>query len=313
MPSTREPPDSLDAWILSQRSSKNPVDPARPYAFWVEKERAIDGQIEDVATIFLTNKECPFRCLMCDLWKNTTDQPVVPGAIPGQIRWALNQLPPAQGVKLYNSGNFFDPQAIPEVDYALIADSVSMFQRVIVESHPRMIGRRCLAFQELVTGQLEVAMGLETVHPEVLPKLNKRMTLADFERATGTLRRNQVQVRAFILLRPPYLTEQEGIFWAKRSVDFAFDVGVDCCILIPTRGGNGVMETLAEQGLFEPPTLDSMEEVLDYGIALGHGRVFADLWDVEKLSHNGRANIACIERLRRMNLTQSLEPRVEIG
>ena len=35
------------------------------------------------------------------------------GDIPAQIAYALDQLPPARQIKLYNSGNFFDHQAIP--------------------------------------------------------------------------------------------------------------------------------------------------------------------------------------------------------
>ena len=35
----------------------------------------------------------------------------------------------------------------------------------------------------MLRGQLEVALGLETVHPEVLARLNKQMTLDDFARA----------------------------------------------------------------------------------------------------------------------------------
>ena len=68
MPSTR--PDELefdDRWILERRGPRNIVDPGRPYAYLVEPERQSDGEIEDVATIFLTNKECSFHCLMCDL------------------------------------------------------------------------------------------------------------------------------------------------------------------------------------------------------------------------------------------------------
>ena len=63
-------------WISSLRGEKNAVDPRRPYGYFVEKEYAGPGLAEDVSTILLTNQECPFRCLMCDLWKNTTDEPV---------------------------------------------------------------------------------------------------------------------------------------------------------------------------------------------------------------------------------------------
>mgnify|MGYP001140266515 CR=1 FL=1 len=114
---------------------KNPVDPYRPYAYFVEKECTGTGLIEDVSTILLTNNECPFRCLMCDLWKNTTDKPVPPGAIPEQIKFALSRLPPAKHLKLYNSGSFFDNRAIPESDYQEIASLIENFATVTVESH----------------------------------------------------------------------------------------------------------------------------------------------------------------------------------
>ena len=80
----------------------------------------------DVATLFLTNRECPYRCLMCDLWKNTLTETVPIGAIPAQIDYALGQLPPARQIKLYNSGSFFDPHAIPPQDHPAIAAQVAL-------------------------------------------------------------------------------------------------------------------------------------------------------------------------------------------
>ncbi len=139
-----------DRWILERRPPKRPVDPRRPYAFCVEEERTAAGQVDSVATIFLTNRECPFRCLMCDLWMHTTDRRVPDGAIPAQIRWALSQLSPARHVKLYNSGNFFDAQAIPPNDFPEIALAVTGFSTVVVENHPRLVGVRCLAFRYLL-------------------------------------------------------------------------------------------------------------------------------------------------------------------
>jgi uncharacterized Fe-S cluster-containing MiaB family protein len=153
-------------------------------------------------------------------------------------------------------------------------------------------------------------MGLETVHPDVLPRLNKRMTLVDFERAARFLIDNGIAVRAFILLRPPLLDEAEGLEWAKRSIDWAQDVGVECCVVIPTRAGNGAMDELQRQGLFEPPTLASLERAVEHGIARGQGRVFADLWNVEQLFHCQACGPARRERLQHMNLHQVIPPRV---
>jgi radical SAM enzyme (TIGR01210 family) len=299
-----------DQTILAARPPKNSVDPRRPYAYLVESECAANGEIEDVATIFLTNRECPFRCLMCDLWKNTTDRRVPVGAIPEQIAFALSHLPAARQVKLYNSGNFFDRQAIPPEDYLPIAQQVASFATVIVENHPRLCGDACLRFRDLLAGQLEIAIGLETIHPEVLPRLNKQMTAADFQRAVRMLSENGIATRAFVLLRPPFLSEAEGVQWAIRSLEFAFDSGVPCCSIIPTRDGNGAMERLRRDGSFEPPTFRSLEEVLATGLAMRRGRVFVDLWDAERFLDCKQCGPARRERLSRMNLTQQILPSI---
>ncbi|MBW3542697.1 MAG: radical SAM protein [Planctomycetes bacterium] len=290
--------------MVAARPGRNPVDPERPYACLVEPERSASGQVVDVATVFLTNRECPFRCLMCDLWTNTTIDSVPAGAIPRQIDFALERLPRAQQIKLYNSGNFFDAKAIPRSDHPAIIDRVRSFETVIVENHPRLCSDACGRFRDRLGTTLEIALGLETVHPQVLPALNKQMTLDDFARAVSLLLRHDVSVRAFILLRPPFLTEAEGVAWALRSIEYAFSLGVACCSVIPTRAGNGLMERLQAGGQFSPPTLASMEQVLEAGIRLERGRVFMDLWDIERFFPCARCGPLRRERLRQMNLTQ---------
>lgn len=303
-------PRISDRDIITARGEKHRVDPWQPYAYLVEPEHTAAGPIEDVATLFLTNRECPFHCLMCDLWKNTLDTRVPIGAIPAQLDYALERLPAAQHIKLYNSANFFDPQSIPREDWPAIAERVRSFKTVIVENHPRLCTDDCRNFRDLIGTQLEVALGLETIHPEVLPRLNKQMTTADFESAVSRLRGWDISTRAFILLRPPYLTEAEGIEWACRSIDFAFDSGVNCASVIPVRGGNGIMEQLAAEGLYSPPSLQAIEEVLEYGLRLHRGRVFVDLWDAERFATCPECGPQRRERLGRMNLSQVSEARV---
>jgi len=304
------PPRFTSRKIVEARSEKNAVSPKRPYAFHVEPECAASGRVEDVATLFLTNRECPLKCLMCDLWKNTTDASVDVGDIPAQIDDALAQLPPAKHIKLYNSGNFFDPRAIPRDDHAAIASRVDRFENVIVENHPRFCGQDCTRFRELLSGELEIAIGLETVHADVLGSLNKQMTLDDFEKAVAFLLPNDIAVRAFILLRPPFMDEAEGVEWALRSVEFAFSRGVRCCSIIPTRSGNGIMERLERSGQFAPPSLESMETVLEQSLKMDRGRVFMDLWDVERFFDCPDCGPARAARLSEMNLSQNVLPAI---
>jgi radical SAM enzyme (TIGR01210 family) len=322
------------------------VDPRRPYAFALEQERAASGAVVSVATVFLTNRECPWRCLMCDLWRNTMIEAVPPGAIPAQIDYALagqskaEVVPalaseeiaassptqaqdkvqsrldarsafPQRHIKLYNSGSFFDPRAIPPGDYPAIAERLRGFERVIVECHPALVGESAARFRDLLGyAKLEVAMGLETVHPEVLPRLNKRMTLDQFSRAAAFLRKHEIDLRVFILVKPPFLDEAEALLWARRSLDFAFDRGAKVASLIPTRLGNGAMEALAARGEFSPPKLATLEAALDYGVALNRGCVFADLWDLEKFSNCADCFGRRRERLHLTNLAQVTQPAV---
>lgn len=300
-----------DEWILSQRPARNDVDPKKPYAFLVEDELAGSGEVLPVATVFLTNRECPWRCAMCDLWRNTLTETVPVGAIPRQIDYALARLTPARQLKLYNSGSFFDLKAIPEEDYFAIAERGRQFERTIVECHPALIGDRCLRFRDLLGRPFEVAMGLETAHPEILERLNKRITLDQFAKAAAFLNENAIDLRVFILVQPPFMPKTEAFEWAMRSIDFAFDCGATAITLIPTRGGNGAMERFSEAGLFAPPELKTLEAAAEYGIHQQRGRVFADTWDL-----NARTDlcVAClgkrIARLERQNLTQAIDTRV---
>jgi archaeosine synthase beta-subunit len=309
-------------WIVARRPARNAVDPSRPYAFCVEQEPTETGAPASVVTIFLTNRECPWHCLMCDLWRNTLTEIVPPGAIPAQIDYALQEIKKesfqkltddsaAPSVKLYNSGSFFDPGAIPVEDYSAIARRVDPFQRVIVECHPTLIGDACLRFRDLLGGALEIAMGLETVHEQVLDRLNKRMTLSQFSRAAQFLKQNDIALRVFILVKPPFLDEAEGLCWAQRSLDFAFDNNAGVCSLIPTRPGNGALDSLMERADFSPPKLTTLESALEYGIKLGRGRVFADLWDLERFADCAHCFPSRAQRLQQMNLQQRILPRAQ--
>ena len=226
---------ATSAWIRSLSASKPSFDPWVPQAVQVEGEHARDGSTASVGTVFITNRECPFTCLMCDLWKYTTDESVPAGAVDRQVEVALERMDGVTQVKLYNAGNFFDDRAILPADRERIATRLGHLDVVIVENHPKLVDDRVRAFHDAVGTEVDVAMGLETVHPEILPRLNKRMTLADFEAATARVLAMGLQVRAFILVRAPFMSEAEGVEWACRSIDFAFSIGVECCAVIPTR------------------------------------------------------------------------------
>jgi len=282
-------PAARDRFVIDLRGPRPAHDPWRYQSVLIEDEPTERGDSVRVGTIFLTGRECPWRCAMCDLWRGTTRTDTPDGAIPAQIRAARQQWRDGGDVisrlKLYNASNFFDPRAVPLRDYGDIANAADDVEQVIVESHPSLIGERVDRFRQyLGERQLEVAMGLETVHPSALDALNKRMTTDDFAKAADTLRRLGVSLRAFVLVAPPFVPQEEQDHWLLATVAFAERCGASVISLIPTRGGNGTMEALAAQQLFVEPTRAVVER--SYALVLNRAqspelrapRILLDPW-----------------------------------
>lgn len=292
-----------------------------------EPERWPDGTAAPSLTVFLAGAECPFTCVFCDLWRATLHGRTPQGALPAQLRQALegwrseSSVPERRTrIKLYNASNFFDPRAVPSEDLPELARLVEPFPHVTVENHPRLTDGRCRDFQQRMAGRLEVALGLETIHPQALPRLNKRISVSDFDRAAERLQDWDLDLRVFVLVGSPFIPRAESLEWTVATVEHALDRGARLVALNPVRGGNGEMERLAATGDFTPPTLGDVEDALDACLDLPRAReavVVADLWDVEPLASCPECCPECsgarIERLRRLNLTGRPEPRVECG
>jgi archaeosine synthase beta-subunit len=328
------PPGSRDRdrFVMERRSPRPSHDPWRYQDLIVEGERASDGRISRVATVLLTGRECPWRCVMCDLWRGTIVSDTPPGAIPRQVEAARDELArrdePVAQMKLYNAASFFDPRAVPESDYSGIASHLAGLERVIVESHPALVGPRVDCFLEALERHrapgipavhLEVAMGLETAHPEALERLHKHMTVEQFATAANRLKERDVSLRVFLLISPPFvpLADQDQSLLA--SIDVAFSCGASVVSLIPTRPGNGALEALQHDRLFRPPRLEDIER--SFAAALkhqaqyhsprgGNERLFVDLWGLERFATCPHCLNARRQRLHTINLEQQILPEI---
>ncbi|HEY8836535.1 MAG TPA: hypothetical protein VIO16_02425 [Dehalococcoidia bacterium] len=318
---------AVDRRIRSLRPPKSHVHPYTAHGSFLEEERRPDGTIERALTVFLAGAECPFTCSFCDLWRWTIDGPTPPGALTRQLESVLQRqrqvslgdaVSPlaslddlvADRLKLYNASNFFDQRAVPPEDLLGIAKLAAPFAAVTVESHASTIGPTTLAFARQITGRLEVAVGLETIHPVAAAQLNKRLDLARFDTAARFLSDNCVDLRVFVLLGAPHVGADESVAWTVRTVEYAVERGASVVSIIPVRGGNGEMERLQALGEFTPPRLSQLEDALDGCLQFTISVVTADLWDVERLPVCGHCGPPRIARLRRLNVTGRSEPRI---
>jgi radical SAM enzyme (TIGR01210 family) len=311
-----------DRFVELRRNGRPAFDPFRYQGVAFEQERSADGRIASVAVLLLTGRECPWRCVMCDLWRGTTHDDTPLGAIPSQIEAARREWLRHGNVnhaKLYNASSFFDPRAVPEDDYGAIASSLKGLTRAIVETHPSLVGNRVDRLLGALSAQagpdgpvrLEVAMGLETAHPVALERLNKRMTVGDFRIAAAALRQRDVAVRAIVLIGAPFIPQAEQMSWLLRSVDEALSAGSEVVSLVPVRPGNGSLEALIAEEEFMVPTLETIERTFDQALAYAKdGRIFLDIWDLGRFASCGLCFDARRMRLHTMNLQQRILPHV---
>ncbi len=298
-------------WIVSARDpmARRLASAREPAGSIWEEEWQGGDIISSGLTIFLVNRECPWRCVMCDLWRDTLPQRVEAEDILAQMDVALATRGgrEMEWLKLYNAGSFFDSGAIPPSAYGGIARRCAGAGRVVVECHPSLVDDRVSGFQRMLPEgvELEVAMGLETVHPEAHERLNKRTSPGDFARAAARLRGMGVGVRLFLLTRPPFIPRAEALGWLLRSVDFALDAGGDPVVVIPTRPGNGAMERLRLAGEWDEAPLEWLEQAVIRGRAKGGGRVLADTWGLESRALQEPSVGALLARLKRLNRGES--------
>ena len=303
---------AVDARIRALRPPKPYVDPYTAHGSLVEEERRPGGKVERALTVFLAGAECPFSCSFCDLWRYTLDGPTPPGALTRQLTTvlALHGASRPDRIKLYNASNWFDPRAVPPDDLPALAALIAPFSAVTVESHVSTIGARTLEFAKQLGGRLEVAVGLETIHPAAAAQINKRLDLGRFDRASRFLAEHDMDLRVFVLLGAPHVPVSESVDWTVRTVEYAASRGAAVVSIIPVRGGNGEMERLAALGEFAPPTLSQLEEALDRCMHLTTTVVTADTWDLERLAACAHCREERAGRLARLNLTGRPEPHV---
>ena len=142
----------------------------------------------------------------------------------------------------------------------------------------------------------------------------------DFGRAADRLHSMGASLRVFLLVSPPFIPAEAQDEWLVRSVVAASGLGASAVSLIPTRPGNGALEALAHEGQFTPPGIGDVERSLSLAFgataASKNGpdtgtRVFADLWDLARVSTCAACCDTRRDRLHRMNLEQRVLPTVQ--
>jgi len=249
-------------------------DPREPTRVWIDEDRTPGGTYDSL-TIILNTGGCRWAraggCTMCGYVAESVEGGTVPhDALMAQVDAALDheQAEAASRcglVKIYTSGSFLDEREVPAKTREAIAETFSDRDRMVVESLPDFVERERLDTFLDRDLALDVAVGLETATDRVRHDcVNKYFDFADFEAACEIADEAGAGIKAYLLMKPAFLSESEAIADMKRSVRRCADL--DPCHTVSMNPTNVQSFTMVEQLHFadgyRPPWLWSVCEVL---------------------------------------------------
>jgi len=257
-------------------------DPREPTRVWIDEDRT-PGGVHDSLTIILNTGGCRWAraggCTMCGYVAESVEGGSVPhDALMDQVDAALaherehaaehrgGTHAPCPLVKIYTSGSFLDEREVPAETREAIAETFADRERVVVESLPDFVERPKLVDFTDRGVDLDVAIGLETATDRVRHDcVNKYFDFADFEAACETATEVGAGIKAYLLMKPPFLSESEAVADMKRSVRRCAEVGA--CHTVSMNPTNVQSYTMVEglyfDGGYRPPWLWSVCEVLE--------------------------------------------------
>lgn len=179
------------------------------------------------------------------------------------IDWRLYPI-----LNLYNNGSFFNENELlgDAMDRILsIINSVDDIRSVVIESRPEYITDEKMKHitQLLHYKRVEVAIGFES-STDIIRNLylGKGIRLREFENAIAIVNRYGFS-RAYVLLKPPFVSESFAIKDAIDSIIYAFNLGVHTVSLEPATIQEGtLLHYLWSLDEYLPPWLWSIVEVV---------------------------------------------------
>jgi len=271
--------------LHSRIPAGEPVDLDKPAHIEIREER-FRGQNVKRAVVFLLTNGCEWAlksahgCTMCGhLAKQIrTDQPIAAEHFARQFSAAVSEVDftDIPVLNIFNNGSFFNDNEIPaEARRSMlrVVSSNKSIKRLLVECRPEFLSESIIreTMALIPDVELEIAIGLETADDTRRTiAVNKGLTTRQFERAAALITSNGAHLRTYVLLKPPFFSEQEAIADAVQAIEASFAAGAETVSLeAVTVQKYTLIEYLSKNGLYRVPWLWSILEVLKETAHLG--------------------------------------------
>jgi radical SAM enzyme (TIGR01210 family) len=240
-----------------------------PASVWSEEE-LLDGKRVRCLTIILSTPGCAWwrdsgGCIMCGYNEKASDRSITGENILSQFEVAWKSFDNQSIVKVYTSGSFIDENEVPSNAREEILNRVKgSGAKMLFESRPEFVKPETIKECAGICPDIEVALGLESANDRILSKsISKGFTFADYEGAAKAVLAAGATVRTYLLLKPPFLTEQEAIDDTLQSISKAAPYSRVITVNPVNVQRRTRLEKLWKNWAYRPPWLWSVIEVLN--------------------------------------------------
>ncbi len=253
------------------------IDLTRPSASWTSKSKVGDEVGTSLAIVFAT-PGCSHAqsdsggCTMCSYLLDGAPTMATAEEFVHQFDFAMKKLENESiplAVKMYTSGSLLDSEEMPDEARRKILERIADDNRiieVIIESRPEYASESVLSEIRSILGDrhVEIGVGLESINDRVRSIcINKGFDSEEFKRTVERARAHQIGIRAYVLVKPPFLTERDAILDSIKTIEAASSFGVTTVSVNPVNIQKyTLVERLWSRGHYRPPWLWSVVEVL---------------------------------------------------
>ena len=270
-----------------------------PISYWIKEDRLLNERGKEF-TIILRTRGCRWAlgeqggCSMCGYIRDSYIETLESHYIKNQFLNAWNaKIEEIEKdefnfiIKIFNSGSFFDDEEINEDVRAFIYEKISQVDKikeVVVESRVEFLNETNLKKmkEKLGNKHIEIAIGLETANDHIrINYLNKGLLYDDFLSVVQLIRKNQLGIRVYLLLKPPFLNERSAIDDCVASIKKMIGLKVNTISINPVNIQKGTLvDYLWKKKLYRPPWFYSLIKCLNSAITsqelLGYTRIVSD-------------------------------------
>jgi archaeosine synthase beta-subunit len=233
----------------------------------------LNGKIYSRLRIILRSNGCSIpTCTMCPFPNEALDSKIIKVSETQyiqQIEAALKNQPKHEILSVYNDGNFFSDQELPKIArqkiYQIAKEQKCNY--LMVESLPCFITQKQIGEAKDFLGEdvkLIVGIGLQSATDEVRQTcIGTAIDKKDFLRAHKLLQKFAYETKCYVIIKPPFLLENEAIEDAVNSSLWLQQNNITDITLCPIRiAPNTLLQELFNCDLYSMPKLITLAECL---------------------------------------------------